>query len=231
MEKKNKPLQGFNPKFGSNHGYVYPVVWHALGAIRCITPSKWLPTSNATDLYILFWWGIEATYLIALTDWLNWRAWLLCAIFLFRIVDMLLTQLTLLIGPKEWASPQRLVLHLLLNALELMIIYGVLFWIFSNIISVKGAFYPDIKGLFECIYFSVVTATTLGYGTPHPIGTISRLLSMAESMHLLLIIVTLIGYIRSSESNQMKLENNDPHKDNRTAEQLNSADAKGRAAD
>ena len=94
-----------------------------------------------------------------------------------------------------------------------------------------GAFSQKLNGLFECIYFSVVTATTLGYGSPHPIGTISRLVSMVESMHLLLIIITLISYVRSSESNQMNPTNNLQNPNNRIAEPPNSADAKGCAAD
>jgi hypothetical protein len=231
LTKVNQKNPRWNPKFGSDHGYTYPAIWHILNGIRSITPSKWLPTSNATDLYILFWWVIEATYLIALTDWLNWRAWVLCAIFLYRITDIFLTQMTLLIGPKEWASSQRLVLLLLLNAIELMIIYGALYWIFNNTLPILGAFSQKLNGFFECFYFSVVTATTLGYGSPHPIGTIARLVSMVESMHLLLIIVTLISYVRSSNSNQTDPMNNLQSRNDRIAEPQNSADAKGRAAD
>ena len=55
----------------------------------------------------------------------------------------------------------------------------------------------DLSGLYEGIYLSVTTATTLGYGTPNPSGWLTRLLAMLESAHLLLIVVAIIAYARS----------------------------------
>lgn len=183
----------------SQNGFICPLILRFVNLVRIFTPGKWPKTSIGTDVLILIWWGVEILYILMFADSQDWKAYLFCGIFIYRIVDMILAQTSILIGSQsDWASSQRLVLLMLLNAIELMVIYGVLYWIFSHLLPTESALSKPLKGLFESFYFSVVTATTLGYGTPHPTGWLSRSLSMAESIHLLLIIITVIAYARSS---------------------------------
>jgi hypothetical protein len=195
------------PQFGPQ-GFIYPVVWRVLGWNRFFSPSMWLPRGSATaiDVYLLIWWVVEVVLVLLVwyaAAWESWASWLACGLFAFRLVDMLFVQVSILIKgfyrrPTDWFSSARIVLLTLFNAVELMFIYGVLYWALSQLQPRLAAFQPALSGLYDGIYLSVVTATTLGYGTPHPTAWLSRLISMFESGHLLLVILALIAYARSS---------------------------------
>lgn len=139
-----------NLKFGPEDGTIYPVVWRFLNLIRSPTPSKWkcLETPAATDRYLMFCWTFEIASLIALSFWSHHAATVVVSIlFIIRIYDMLLTQLSVLIGPKKWSSTRRIILLILLNALELILIYGSLYWTFLHIFPNLSCFNFNPKNL------------------------------------------------------------------------------------
>ena len=90
-------------------------------------------------------------------------------------------------------------------------------FIFAILFRACGILFPGIAGtipvlnsFFDALYFSVVTGTTLGYGIPHPVGYLSRILSMIEGTSIILLVIAVVGYItggkRKPEDREHKLE-------------------------
>lgn len=200
------------PQYGE-HGIIYPSVWRFLSLNKWFSPSMWLPKGSAIaiDIYLMIWWVIEIFGTMITHYYSGWRhnlSWILYSLLIFRIIDISFVVISLLIKgsyrPKSsnqyasvWISSNRVVLHTIFNALEIMFIFGVLFFGFSALMPKFVAFEPALHNLFESLYLSVMTATTLGYVSSYPTSWLSRLLIMFESSFILLVLVMLITYARS----------------------------------
>lgn len=86
--------------------------------------------------------------------------------------------------------------------MELIINYGVLYYILSNITQ---SFNKPIRSIMDAIYYSGVTITTLGYGDVFPIHISSKFLSIYEVVNgMLLVIVCFTIYVSQNFSSTLK---------------------------
>lgn len=206
QEPSGQNEQSYTPEFGSLLGLWYPLIWRVLGLNRFFSPSMWLPVQSglAIDLYLAGWWLIEIVSVLSLEihgAWTTCLGLLVCFTFLFRLVDILFVVLSLLLkgfyrDPRGLKSTARLTLLTMFNALEIMFLFGALYRGFALRHPNAARFNDELAGLFDAMYPSVVTATTLGYGELRPIGWLSRLFAMGESCLMLLVVVVLIGFLR-----------------------------------
>ena len=80
--------------------------------------------------------------------------------------------------------------------LEVAVQFGILYFCFP-----AGFFKPDFVSIFEAIYFSAVTITTVGYGDFAPSQLLSRLACMYElTVGFVLIVFALGSYLGMSGS-------------------------------
>jgi hypothetical protein len=61
----------------------------------------------------------------------------------------------------------------------------------------KVAFVPDLKTIVDCIYFSITTFSTIGFGDIHPTHWISKIIVATEMVAGFLVTVVSIGYLLS----------------------------------
>ena len=193
------------PLFSSELGILYPLVWRILSSNRFWSPSMWLPRESgiAVDIYLCAWWLIELLIAIVCGMLLSWRGcavWLCGGLLLFRLFDMGFVLLSILLKgfyrrSGDWLSGNRIVLLVLANTLEIMFVYGLLYRACGVVAPEAAAMEPPLRSLLDSCYFSVVTATTLGYGNPHPVGWLSRILSIMETLTVFLVVVALVGYV------------------------------------
>jgi voltage-gated potassium channel len=91
--------------------------------------------------------------------------------------------------------------RLVFSYLEVAVQFGVLFFCFPG-----GFFKCDFSSVFEAIYFSVVTITTVGYGDFTPTRWESQFACMYElAVGFVLVIFALGSYLAASDPNVKKL--------------------------
>jgi hypothetical protein len=91
--------------------------------------------------------------------------------------------------------------------IEIVAIGGVAFWALDwlpahALQSSAGAIRPDVSGFLSALYFSAVTATSVGYGDIVPIG-FARVLAIAESVAGLIIFGCVISKFVSRRQEQV----------------------------
>lgn len=196
------------PPLDARNGFIYPLVWRVLQN-PFWPPTKFVVRRNdrrLVDVLIVGCWSIEAVLwlLVGLCGasgkfWL----WSLLILFSFRIHDILWVLFSILVtgswrGGKV-ACARRIVLLCMFNAVELMVLSAGLYYAIQCLFPHAGRMSEPLRGLWESLSFSVVTATTLGYGTPYPKGWAVQLVSMLESASMLLVVVVFIGYFANAE--------------------------------
>lgn len=191
--------------FGKKHGIWYPLAHKILSTHKYWSPSMWLPKDSAVaiDVYIGSWWLLELFIILLYCNVFHWQgigAWVLVALIIFRLLDLMFVLFSILIKgsynkEKEWVSVNRITLLVILNALELMVLYGILFRAFSVLTPNIAAISPELDSFFSALYFSFVTGTSLGYGVPIPTGWLSRLLAIVEVSSIILVVIAVVGYI------------------------------------
>ena len=165
----------------------------------------WLKKDSglAIDIYVGVCWVAEIVITILCAKVFSWHgAWtgICLSLLIFRIVDIAFVLLSIFVKGfyrrgGDCLSANRLVVLILINALEIMFIFAVLYRGFGIIYPEAAGTLPSLHSFFHSLYFSVVTGTTLGYGTPAPAGWLSQLLTMVETLTILLIVIGVIGYV------------------------------------
>src|SRR3989338_2417998 len=197
------------PKFGHHLGIWYPLIWRLLGTNKFWSPSMWLQKDSALaiDIYIAVWWLFEIIC-IAFCDFLFKQStvyiWLFTILTIFRLSDIMFVLLSILIKGNyrrqgDWPSVNRVILLVILNSLEIMILFAVLYYSLTFLSPEAGATLPKLENFFNSLYFSFVTGTSLGYGTPHPVGKFARFLSIVEASSIILVVISVIGYITNEK--------------------------------
>jgi hypothetical protein len=197
------------PPFGHHLGIWYPLVWRILALHKFWSPSLWLPKNSALaiDIYIGIWWFLEilCVFLCGLGfKWQGTISWFFVFLVLFRFGDIMFVLSSILVkgyykDHGDWPSVNRITLLVVFNALEIMLIFAILFRALGILMPEIASASPVITNFFDSLYFSVVTGISLGYGVPHPIGWLSRLLSMLEASAIFIVIIAVIGYITSEK--------------------------------
>jgi len=195
------------PPFGSQLGYLYPLVWRILSINRYFSPSMWLPRRSglAIDVYVTLWWLIECA-VVAIANSVAWRGWfprIALLLLGFRLLDVYFALFSNFLKgyyrrSSDILSARRVLLLSVMNAVEVMFVFGVLYRGCSVVFPESCRFAPNLQNLGEAIYFSFVTGTTLGYGDIRPTGTLSRILGILETSFVLLVVLVFIASVRGS---------------------------------
>lgn len=194
-----------DPQFGHHLGLWYPLAWRILATNKFWSPSMWLPKDSALaiDIYIGTWWIIELLCIVLCNDIFHWQglgAWIFVILILFRLTDLMFVLSSILVKgfyrkQGDWPSVNRITLLVILNALEIMLMFAIIYRALGSLMPEIAATEPPLTNFFNALYFSFVTGTSLGYGTPHPVGWLSRLLAILESSSIILVVIAVIGYI------------------------------------
>jgi hypothetical protein len=181
----------------------------------------WLPKDSglAADLYLAFWWAIEGVVALNASSAMHFRAIgvTFVALLVYRLIDVFSVLFSILLkgyyrDEPVWLSGNRMTLLTTLNAVEIMFIFGLLFYYSATLWTAVGAITPPLAGLFDAFFLSVVTGTTLGYGVPAPSGPLSKALAMVETLFLVLVVIVLISNVRSQRQPIADLEQNTQQK-------------------
>ncbi len=197
------------PAFGHHLGIWYPLAWHILATNKYWSPSLWLPKNSALviDIYLGVWWLLEIISVFVcskLFHWVGIGTYFFVFLVGFRFLDIMFVLSSILVKgfykiQGDWISVNRITLLVIGNALEIMFIFAILFRALGVLLPSIAGTLPPLESFFDSLYFSVVTGISLGYGVPHPIGWLSRLLSMAEASSIFIVVIAVIGYITSEK--------------------------------
>lgn len=58
---------------------------------------------------------------------------------------------------------------------------------------IMASVFSGIESFYQALYFSVITQTTIGYGDIHPTAVLSRMVSVAQAMTTIVLVVFVIG--------------------------------------
>ncbi|MFA5260044.1 MAG: ion channel [Candidatus Omnitrophota bacterium] len=208
--KKNTDI----PKFGKKLGFWYPLIWRILSTNKYWSPSMWLPKESglSIDIYVSIWWLIEILTALSYKKLCGPAISFIIFMLTYRLIDLLFVLFSILLKGfyrrgKEWLSANRLIFFTICNTIEIMFIFGFFYYTLSVRYPQIVSFSSSLKTLFESFYFSVVTGTTLGYGTPYPISWGSQLLTIIETLIIFLIAIVLIGHLASARESPTDREN------------------------
>ncbi len=88
--------------------------------------------------------------------------------------------------------------------------YGIVYLALIPIYATAYFFFPGIIGdqrsFIECLYFSTVTITTLGYGDITPLGQVGQLVTASESLLGVVFIGLFLSAIASARDNTVRAE-------------------------
>lgn len=108
----------------------------------------------------------------------------------------------------DWPSVNRVILLVVFNALEIMVLFALIFYVLGVLTPTIASTSPNLETFFDALYFSFVTGTSLGYGVPHPIGWLARLLAILESSSIILVVIAVISYITGERKKPQHTEHN-----------------------
>ncbi|MBI3590044.1 MAG: hypothetical protein HY094_01540 [Candidatus Melainabacteria bacterium] len=205
-----------DPQFGHHLGFWYPLAWRLLATNKYWSPSMWLPKESALaiDIYIGSWWLLEFLCIVLCNNYFHWQGtgtWIFTSLILFRLTDLMFVLSSILVKgfyrkQGDWPSVNRITLLVILNAIELMVMFAILYRALGILTPEIAMTNPELKNFFDALYFSFVTGTSLGYGTPHPVGWLSRLLAILESSSIVLVVIAVIGYITGEKRKSLNTE-------------------------
>jgi Ion channel len=191
-------------------GFLFPIVRRILLLDNWWPPSKYVgKPRRSLDCYILLWWIFElaCTALLIISSSFEWLLIIAVPLLTFRLFDICLVLLATLITSHqrsitEWASTNRTVFLVCMNAIEVFIIFAVYHYDLAVLFEVNDT---KIVSFGDALYFSVVTGTTLGYGDISPLSAVSKLLASIQPLVLLFIVISVLAYARGAyepESNK-----------------------------
>jgi hypothetical protein len=165
--------------------------WWSISRWEWLIPRK---STKGVDWYVCCWLGVEISLLFwscVVYERYFW-AWIFSGVIVYRLLDFGFVLLGLLLDPKSsWQSPQRLVLLAIINYIEVIISFAVLCRISS--LTIPNAFNRPLAGWLDAIYYSSVTATTLGYGDFFPEHFLTKACAIGELLLVVLVVVSAIG--------------------------------------
>jgi hypothetical protein len=213
------------PVAGHRYGFIYPIVWRILEFVAehslyhfLITylPTKYNKKGSAicSDIYVLSWWVILFGSLVLATQGVAWFVWLVLVVCAYRYIEILSVLLSILVRRfikhtprgQGLASGNRTLLLIVLNGLEIFLIFAVFYICLQELWQPIAIFDGPKLGILDSVYYSVVTGTTLGYGDISAVCGISKLFSILEVLTVFLVFVVVLASVASSRPGIPDLE-------------------------
>jgi hypothetical protein len=203
MDSDPQERQHF-PNFGGSNGLLYPLVARVLYYATSIAPPRCFNLSTSqTDLYLVGCFALILAMAMSVRKTSDEAvAYLAAAIALWRLLEtasVILFEFCIRSyrGRRPNAVHRVLILKLI-NLAELIVAFGILYYL-------PGRFglhwmNRDFDTMIDAIYFSTVTALTLGYGDYTPTHPLLKLLAMFQLVFFVLIAVTVLSAFRSNLS-------------------------------
>lgn len=196
------------PAFGGDNGWVYPGVAWALERLTRLTLPRGLGFSPiGTDTYVVACTAVgfaavpvldhtdpSPAVLSALAVFVCWR--------LFELFSV--TSFEFFVGSYRWRENiplGRVVILKTVNLIEMIVVYGLTYYLMGSHTPGwfgpgTGAFNREVPSAFVAVYFSAMTAATVGYGEFHPAHWATRLLALTESLFFVTVAINILGVIR-----------------------------------
>lgn len=214
-EAQDRP-QFDRPKVGVQYGFLYPACWIVLETVsKCsLYPLLKIKSRIASDLYVVVWImaGVSCLFLASRgAPYLPAIVLLVCA---YRYLDIMNVMLSVLIrgfirhdpSGQGRASSNRTLLLMLINGLEIFVLFAALFICVSSLVPPAGALSVAPLSIVDALYFSVVTATTLGFGDISPVGAVAKGMALTEVLSVFLVFVTVVANVASQRPGIPDLE-------------------------
>jgi hypothetical protein len=220
------------PTFGGDNGIIYPFIARFLQLLTWLSPGRFLGL-NATllDVYILCFLIAEVVIAIVIDRALpsgrheiGTVVWVGIAIIAFRLVVICAVTLSeFVLGYYRDRLPfpiNRGVVHKTINIVELILIYGIFYFVLAKAFPIAARMNNEFNGVFDAVYFSTVTGATLGYGDFFPIGWLSKAVVMTEVLFMILFGLTILSFLKGrawapKDTEQTDTEPSSGSKDNR----------------
>lgn len=206
MGKEN---QCISSKISKDTGFLLPFVLHVLATHKwwSLSRREWLIPKESVrrvEFYVCVCLAVEVFVLVnshmACGRW-GWAVVFLIVIA-YRLLDIGFVLLGILLDPRSsWLSAERLVLLAVINYIELIISFAALYRISD--VTFANAFNKPLASSLDAIYFSSVTATTLGYGDFFPEHFSTKICVIGELLLVVLVVVSAIGFFLSLKSSSM----------------------------
>lgn len=195
-----------------NHrvGVLFPIAERLLNTHKYWSVSRWLPHSAIyTDLYIMSWWILETSFISFECLTSNTRnLWIIVFLCTYRYLDLMFVLSSILVKGfykrQDWHSAHRVTLLVTFNAIEIMILFAILYRALGLLLPEIALTRPVLNSFYDALYFSIITGTSIGYGIPHPAGWLSKLLAMLEGSSIVLVVIAVIGYISNEKSKEIR---------------------------
>lgn len=205
MSKSEKTTRVTPPKMGPEMGFLYPLCWMLLEGMSKCSLASLLKTRFRRDLYVVVWSALDVASLLLASTGVRGVVVIVLLVCAYRYVDVMTVLLSKLIrgfiryNPlgQGMASANRTLLLLLINGLEVCVLFAVSFISVASIIHPAKAFNVAELSIGDAVYFSAVTATTLGFGDISPVATMSKILVVAEVLSIFLVFVVVVATVAS----------------------------------
>jgi voltage-gated potassium channel Kch len=199
------------------NGCLYPLAWNIIRTREWWSPAEiFCPEkdSNCVDRIVVYFWALEVYIAGIVSSRTHFTVLLLIPLsfLIFRLLDILFTLLSMLIqqghGYTKWRSYRRAIILVMANVLEIIFIFAIWYRTVGTYCLDGGKKIEYFSSFCNAFYFSVVTATTLGYGDMCPADSLSKALPIVETLMVFLIAVVLISFIAGTLTKQDENEEN-----------------------
>ena len=198
-----------SPDFGGDNGLIYPALARILDYLSWISPARFfnLP-ATAVDIIIIFHVLAEvsiaaalAFYRIRLSAATKFMFWVCVLIVGYRLLVIIVVNASeFFIGYSRDRAPwsfNRGIILKTVNLLEIILLYAIVYYSLEKLFSSSiGEMSESFSNILDAVYFSAVTATTLGYGDYTPKGWTLKVLVMSEVLFVLIIGLGILSFLK-----------------------------------
>lgn len=197
------------PPFGGEGGWLHPALGYVLERMTRLTVPRGLGLRPAaTDTYV-----VAVTVLgLGVVAWLDWvgpspLGLTAAAVFVcWRVFELFsVTSFEFFVGTYRWRENiplGRIVTLKTVNLFEMIVVYGLAYYLMGSVEPRwfgpgPAGFNQPLPTASAAVYFSAITAATVGYGEFHPTHWSTRFLAVTESFFFVAVAINILGVLRA----------------------------------
>ena len=197
------------PPFGGDNGWLHPgIAWVLERLTRLTLPRALKLRPVQTDLYVVVCTAIGFAAVLYLDSVRPHEVVLDCvAIFVsWRVFELFsVISFEFFVGSYRWRENiplGRVVTLKTVNLIELIVVYGLVYYLMGAQEPAwfgpgPAAFNRSIPSASASVYFSAITAATVGYGEWYPTHWVTRFLAGSEAIFFVAVAINILGVIRA----------------------------------